>query len=250
MRTYFRNQHIFARIGAVSIVMILMLAGFAVVTGSTVYAEPSINGTQQRVVQVDLVTHAKVSQYLDIDSSITGYGKNACGLVAAAAAVGSTEWKQIVDLIAIEAGSDYHKDTGIQPEAYVTAMEKVFGSENVTELDATNLDVLYQELQAGNIVIVDVKVNETKQVPSAATPNYAHFARVLGMDKNLEQVYIENTLRGDAYWTISFDDFNAAWEYPETTSSLIPDPANAEPVTNWAVVLDKSLLTQDFLNDL
>ncbi len=45
-----------------------------------------------QITQGDLKTHRKVSQYTDIDSSPAGYGKNACALVAAAAALGGENW--------------------------------------------------------------------------------------------------------------------------------------------------------------
>jgi hypothetical protein len=45
-----------------------------------------------RVVQVDLAQHPKISQFSDIDSSASGYGRNACALVAAAAALGGKDW--------------------------------------------------------------------------------------------------------------------------------------------------------------
>lgn len=195
-------------------------------------------------MQVDLNTFQKISQYDDIDSSASGYGKNACGFVAAAAAVGGANWVELVDEIADAAGDAYANESGIQPTAYVRALEQVLGADNITELNESSLDEIYFELVNNNIVIVDVKVNSAKLVPSATTPNYAHFARVLGMDMSREEIYIENTLRGAAYWTVSFDDFTAAWTHPETTASLIPDPPNAEDVTFWAVVLDGSLLSR------
>lgn len=197
----------------------------------------------ERVVQVDLARHPKFSQYTHIDSSAVGYGKNACGLVAAAAAIGGDEWTELVDEIADAAGSNYGKKTGIQPSKYIAALNKVFGAENVTEKQNITIAELYRELDAGNIVIVDIKVNETYAVPSSVTPNFAHFARVLGIDMAKKEIYIENTLRGGAYWTVTFDHFSKAWERPETTSSLVPDPRNAENVTNWAVILSSKLVT-------
>lgn len=237
-------------IRAIGAIVFLLFDMFALATSGTANAERLSDIPKQRVVQVNLATHAKISQYLDIGSSTQGYGKNACGLVAAAAAVGGDQWVDMVGLIARAAGSDYHADSGIQPSKYVVALQKVFGSTNVTALNATDIDTLYQELETGNIVIADFQVNETTQTPLALAPSYAHFARVLGIDKDREEIYIENTLRGSAYWTVSFDDFLAAWKYPETTSSRIPDPARAENVTNWAVVLDSALLTRDFTNEL
>lgn len=121
----------------------------------------------------------------------------------------------------------------------------MFGAENVVAKHPVTPVDLYQELQAGNIVIVDVKVNVPRQVPSADAPHYAHFARVLGMDLNAQEIYIENTLRGAPYWTVSLQEFQAAWASPETTASIIPDPQNAEAVTHWAVILDGDLRVDD-----
>jgi hypothetical protein len=53
-------------------------------------------------------------------------------------------------------------------------------------------------------------------------------------------IYIENTLRGGAYWTVSLDAFAAAWEYPETSSTIVPSPRRAEPVTRWMVILKRA----------
>jgi hypothetical protein len=195
-----------------------------------------------RVLQVDLATHPKISQYAHIDSSPKGFGKNACGLVAAAAALGGNDWVALVADLANAAGSDYHPNLGIQPSRYVAALRTVLGQAKVTAVESLTLQELYSELAAGKIVIVDIKVNATRNLPSTKAPNYAHFARVLGLDLDRGEIYIENTLRGAPYWTVSLDEFLKAWERPETTSSLVPDPKNAEDVTRWAVFIDDAVL--------
>ncbi len=199
-------------------------------------------GRPQRVAQVDLESHPKISQFTDIDSSSAGYGQNACGLVAAAAALGGEEWVSLVDTIAKAAGKNYGPRTGIQPSKYVAALQNVFGAGNVRAKDRWSLGGIYQELDAGNIVIVDIKVQASTKVPSIARPNYAHFARVLGLDVDKEEIYIENTLRGDPYWTVPLRDFLGVWHTPETTVSDILDPKHAENVTRWAVVIDGALI--------
>lgn len=191
-----------------------------------------------RVVQIDLAQYPKISQYTDIDSSARGFGPNACGFVAAAAAMGGNDWVPLVGKIAQAADKDYGQDTGIQPSKYVAALQKVFGAENVTAMNASTLGDLYQELQAGKIVIVDIQVNATRVFPSADRPNYAHFARVLGMDVARQEIYIGNTLQGGSYWTVSLEDFVKAWEQPENSASIVPDPENAEAVTRWAAILN------------
>ncbi|HET7087725.1 MAG TPA: hypothetical protein VFL17_03655 [Anaerolineae bacterium] len=207
------------------------------------YVEAS--GRPRRIVQVDLEHHPKISQYTDIDSSPAGYGKNACGLVAAAAALGGEEWVSLVDQIAEAAGKNYGRYAGIQPSKYVSALLDVFGVENVTAKGRGTLGGLYRELEAGNIVIVDIKVHANTRVPSASGPNYAHFARVLGLDVDKQEIYIENTLRGGPYWTLSLDSFLATWNRPETTASIILDPQNAENVTRWAVIIDGALVPME-----
>jgi hypothetical protein len=229
--------------------MLAAILLFTLASQAHVVRADSTGVLTQRVVQVALESHEKVSQYTQINSTASGYGKNACGLVAAAAAVGGEHWVDVVDLIADVAGNNYHKDLGIQPSKYVFALKDVFGTENVREMNDATLTDIYDALAAGHIVIVDVKVNPNRNGPSATRPNFAHFARVLGMDMGKREIYLENTLRGSAYWTVTFDEFLKAWESPETTSSMIPDPRNAEPVTQWAVVLNKELLS-DFSNDL
>lgn len=194
-------------------------------------------GHPNRILQVDLERHPKISQFTNIDSSSSGYGKNACGLVAAAAALGGDDWVSLVDTIARAAGKDYGRYTGIQPSKYAAALQNVFGADHVSAKDKSSLGDLYQELEAGHIVIVDIKVRANGNLPSANRPNYAHFARVLGLDVDKKEVYIENTLRRP-YWTLSLDSFLATWIRAETTVSLIPDPQKAEDVTRWMVTVD------------
>lgn len=195
-----------------------------------------------RVVQTDLALYPKISQYTDINSSDTGYGPNACGLVAAAAAMGGKDWVPLVGMIADAAGTDYGKDKGIQPTKYVAALQKVFGTENVSAMNDGTLGALYQALAAGKIVIVDLKVNATRLLPSADPPNYSHYARVLGIDVARQEIYLQNTLEGSPYWTLATGEFVAAWIRPETSASTVPDPGNAEPVTRWAVILNPASL--------
>jgi hypothetical protein len=200
-------------------------------------AGAAVNSLPSSVLQVDLAQYPKVSQFTNIDSSAQGFGKEACGLVAAASAMGGSDWVPLVGEIAAAAGKDYSPYLGIQPSRYAAALKEVFGAENVTAMNNSTLDELYQALQAGKIVIVDIKVNATRVFPSADSPTYSHFARVLGMDLAKQKIYIANTLKGSSYWTVSLSDFEKAWRLPETSASLVPDPQHAEAVTYWAVVL-------------
>ena len=61
---------------------------------------------------------------------------------------------------------------------------------------------------------------------------------MLGIDVTKQEIYIENTLQGGSYWTASLKDFVKAWEQPETSASIVPDPEHAEAVTCWAVILN------------
>ncbi len=198
-----------------------------------------VESSQQpaRVVQVDLAQHPKISQFNDIDSSASGYGKNACALVAAAAALGGKEWTSLVDRIARAAGQDYGRHTGIQPSRYTVALQTAFGADRVKAQANNTLSDIYRELAAGQVVIVDIKVNAYSRMPSVRRPNYAHFARVLGLDLDRQEIYVENTLAGDAYWIVSLTDFVAVWLRPETTASEILAPRQAEEVTRWLVSL-------------
>jgi len=194
-------------------------------------------GRLSRLEQVDLAAHAKVSQFADIDATRRGFGRNACGLVAAAAALGGDDWTPLVGIIARAAGDAYHPNAGIQPAPYAEALQAVFGDDRVVALDRGSLGQLHQQLEAGRVVIVDIKINEHTRQPSAEPPTYAHFARVLGMDAGAGEIYLENTLTGGAIWTVPFEEFMAAWQWPETSSSTIPDPLAAEAVTRWAVAI-------------
>jgi hypothetical protein len=198
------------------------------------------NQLPRRIVQVDLAQHPKISQFRDINSSASGYGKNACGLVAAAAALGGKDWQVLVDKIAQAAGENYSRNKGIQPSKYSAALQAVLGVENVSAQDNGTLGDLYRALEAERVVIVDIKVNAFRKVPSTLRPHYAHFARVLGMDIDKAEVYLENTLAGGPYWTLPLADFVAAWLRPETTASIILAPREAEHVTRWSVTLNNS----------
>lgn len=192
----------------------------------------------RRLIQVDLATHPKVSQFTDIDASPTGFGMNACGLVAAAVAMGGEDWVSLVGEIARAAGSTYRPHSGIQPSNYRDALAKVFGTQRVRAIDRGSLGDVYRELEAGRIVIVDIKVNDSRKVPSAEPPNYAHFARLLGIDLDKREVYIENTLGARSHWTVPLADFVDAWQLPETSASIILDPGDLEDATRWAAILD------------
>jgi len=90
-------------------------------------------------------------------------------------------------------------------------------------------------------VIVDIQVgsseNRLAEVPTARSPNFSHFARVLALDVGAGKIFVENTLRGSlSYWELSLRGFWDVWVYPETAVSIrAPFP---EEVTRWAVLIE------------
>ena len=195
-------------------------------------------GLPAAVLQVDLARHPKVSQYRP--EITAAYGFNACGLVAAGAALGGSDWVAATDRIRTASGDAYAAESGIQPSPYAGALRRVLGRASVREENAWTLCALVEALQQGEVVIVDIQVgsrlNEPPEWPTTAPPNYAHFARVLGVDVGQQRIYIENTLGGEAaYWDLSLAQFWAVWIHPEIAVSVrAPNP---EDVTRWAVVL-------------
>lgn len=85
-------------------------------------------------------------------------------------------------------------------------------------------------------MIVDIQVGADTDAqpaglrdwPSTQHPNFAHFARVLGMDINKGEIYIENTLEQrrpseeNSYWIVPLNIFKDAWQNPETAVDLGP----------------------------
>lgn len=129
--------------------------------------------------------------------------------------------------------------SGIQPFEYVAALEGAFGFDGVRSLNRGSLGELYRELDAG---IVDIQVNERSNRPSGAWPTYAHCARVLGVDVDAGEIYLENTLRGAAYWIVPLPTFVEAWLLPELSSSR--PVRRADAANRWAVFLDRTLIRE------
>jgi hypothetical protein len=111
----------------------------------------------------------------------------------------------------------------------------------VVEENEWTLCALYQALDEGAVVIVDIQVgstlNERREQPTTQAPNFAHFARVLGIDLGADVIYVENTLGGTAtYWPLALQEFWEVWKHPETAVSVrAPNP---EEVTRWAVIIE------------
>ncbi len=211
--------------------------------------------TPTRIVQVNLETHQKPYQYSS--DVVNAFGANACGLVAATApfvSPNSPGYIQAMQNLVDAAGYDddyvdqdgnhvpaYGPGKGIQPSDFVRGLKGVYGENNVKAYDNWNIDSMFDALTQGFIVIVDIKVQQDLEIPSSVEPNYAHFARVLGIDKvkNGGEIYIENTLGvvNASYWTVDLTNFGEdLWVKPETGVNLRPDP-NPQPVSKWAVTI-------------
>jgi hypothetical protein len=225
-----------------------------------------LTGQAREVFQVDLAEYRSYTQYTpDIVSPEAGnFGGNSCGLISAAQAVVVSQnpsvagtprgFNAVVTLmsqirakaVSPDGRPTYQPETGIQPSHLVQALRSspVGDQYEVTAMNDWTLGLMYQALQEGRIVIVDVQVRKETQSPSTTPETFAHFARVLGMDLDKQEIYLENTLDqrdGKSYWTLSFEDFMVVWRYPETQATLKPGEDDAtireENVTNWAMVL-------------
>lgn len=200
-----------------------------------------VNNWQQpphSITQVDLSNFEKVSQYTDINSSDENIGYNACGLIAIAAATGAKgdELKIIVNKLLNAAGSDYSGESGIQPSKLILAVTKVFPSNNIVAHNKWSLEEMYISLEKNQKVITDFLVEKGTEIPSASGTTYAHFARVIGMNVDTQQIQIQNTLSGGAYWNISFKTFWDAWQNPERNATI--KPSYTEDVTRWAITMN------------
>ncbi len=174
------------------------------------------------------------------------YGYNACGPVAAAGAFGGAGWVSLVRVIIFNAPrGSYGRNTGIQPQPFTTALKATFGADQVSAKNDWTLGEMYEELQNGNVVIVDIQTGRydnpaAREFPTTRPPNYSHFARVLGMNLDAGQIYLENDLRpaGSSVWTVPLSTFWETWKFPEKDVSLRVrgyDPT----ATRWAVVIQR-----------
>lgn len=225
-------------------------------------------GSPRVVAQVDLRGYRSFSQYAPAvtDPQAGNFGSNACGLIAPAQAVLVAEnptlagtqpgFRAVIALMsqirakAVLPGGAlaYQGSTGIQPSALVKAVRAspVGTGWSVAAQNQWTLAELYQALLDEKIVIVDIRVQQDTEIPSTRPENFAHYARVLGIDLNRQVVFLENTLDqkgGKSYWTLPLESFMKVWEYPETQVSLRPsqqDPAiREENVNRWAMVLSR-----------
>lgn len=212
----------------------------------------------RRVVQVNLASFQAVSQY---HADIAGmFGANGCGLIAPAQAVLASSTgladtpenraalAQQMEAIRVKAvrpdgSSAYGPVTGIQPAELAQAL--MDSGYRVSVHDQWNLKDMYRALADGEIVIVDIRINTQAERPGTAPDTLAHFTRVLGMDLDKQEIYLENTLtqNSSAYWTLSLTDFLLVWQHPETQATIKPslvDPSiQVEDVTQWAMIIER-----------
>jgi hypothetical protein len=222
----------------------------------------------QRVVQVDLARYQSFSQYAPqiVSSQAGNFGPNACGLITPAQAavlvdnpdLGGTPrgfdtiFTLMSEIRAKAVRADglpaYQGATGIQPGDLVRALHASSLNSNwqISAQNSWTLAELYQSLLDERVVIVDIQLQQGNEVPSTQPDTIAHYARVLGMDIDRREIYIENTLDqkdGRSYWTLPLADFMATWQYPETSVTLKPSQADPsiheEPVTRWALVMTR-----------
>ena len=188
-------------------------------------------------------SHTPVYQYEQ--AIIDEYGYNSCGLIAAAAAMVSgadllSEMKIIYDNTEENEHHTYGADTGIQPSPYAEALKRTYGNNRVAAHNKWNVGALFGSLNAGKVVIVDIQVctyATSGETPTTEHDNFAHFARVLGIDWQSEEIYLENTLSGAAFWTVSLTAFGDVWQSPETSVRPQLKDVKSEGVTQWALTI-------------
>ncbi len=227
-----------------------------------------VAGLPRQGLQVDLAQYRSFSQYNPAIASQQGgnFGQNACGLIAPAQAVvvtantrmaGTSQGFNAVYALmtqiraqANRPGSPpaYQGATGIQPSDLVNALRaSAIGDRyTITARNSWTLAEMYQSLLDGRIVIVDILVRQQNEIPSTTPDTFAHYARVLGIDIDRQQIYLDNTLGqqdGKSYWTLSLSNFMAVWQHPETQATIRPsqvDPSiQEENVNHWALVMGK-----------
>lgn len=204
-------------------------------------------------MQVDLKTHLKNSQYLPQivygpprEPQGLALGKTSCGLVAV-----SSHWRtpagpnlNLLRWLKEASGSDYSAGNGMQPTPLYKATAKVFGAIHTRQYTHTTFKQLYDWLRQGRIVIVDLivrlqTINGSRyDSPGNEGTTGAHFARVLGVDLNNNQLYLESSLYPDSvrYWKISFQDYMDLSTNPENRATILPT-GPLETVTQWALTI-------------
>jgi len=104
------------------------------------------------------------------------------------------------------------------------------------------LEDIYYELKAGNRVVVDILAHDGASFHREGDPqsSYAHFARVLGVDLQKGEIYLQDSVTptGATYWTLSEEQYNYAANNPEKLAKLGPDPSERQEIKNWIMIID------------
>jgi RHS repeat-associated protein len=197
---------------------------------STPTYTPTSTQMPDSIMQVDLSNYHPKKQF---DSDVYGpYKGMACGIVAGANGGASID---TVGTAALKQG--YSVVKGIQPEKLFDAYKDVYGTEKVSGGNNNSIDNAFLHLMKGDIVIVDILINSKTLSPSDTGSTYAHFARIIGIDKKNQVVYIEDTLNYENdYWEVSFENFNRVWYYPEKNATTTFSNSS-QTATNWAAYI-------------
>jgi hypothetical protein len=118
---------------------------------------------------------------------------------------------------------------GIQPMVLFNAAGRQYGSENVSSYTNYSLGNIYEQVKAGNTVVVDMAINHKEgQNPTIATEGgeYAHFARVLGVDLRRGLIYLSNSIKSDGLYPnnhvnfiLTENEYYEASRFPETRTA-------------------------------
>jgi RHS repeat-associated protein len=169
--------------------------------------------------QVDLVDFRKTFQEnLNIPDD---KGYMACGIASAVSSGVALE------PLLVAAKGKYTEEKGIQPIDLFDVLKEVVLNGSVHERDVLDSQLaligMYVDLLNGNKIIVDMLAsNNLSESITLDNGTVAHFARILGIDWENKALYIENTLKGDKYWKMSFDDFLGNWFNPERLADTKP----------------------------
>lgn len=197
-------------------------------------SQPASTSTPQRgiVLSVDIVSLETYKPMYQYDPTIVEKdGYNACGIVAGCAAGAS------YDEVSQAANSNgYEDEFGMQPSQAAATYQAVYGKNNVYVTSQWTIEGVYEALEAGKVVIVDILVSydNGSYKPSSNGNTVAHFAQVIGVNWETGEVYVGNSL-GGTYWTLTFDQFYDVWFNPEKEAKY--EAPNSEKTDYWGVAI-------------
>jgi RHS repeat-associated protein len=219
-------------------------SGYSSYYPSQIYVHPQ----PSRSVFVGSMTSTPVNQFAqDFNGD---KGKMICGIVAPNGINGKT-WNDIGQ-VALKNG--FTNDKGLQPSQEANTLKEVFGAKNVVVHNNWSPEGVYDALASNHAVIIDMLIKghgggnllERTFNPLIYTPassgesdTESHFARVIGMDWNKQQVYIQNTLPGNETWVLKVDELEKSWYNPEKefTGNSALSNNEKESVGYWGVAI-------------